>query len=970
MKKNTGESVPSQSNPAESDPGVLIPSLHSSYQALFEFLPGAAVIINSDWAILAINAEGCGLLGIHPAEPGITSFLSVLTFPSRKADLLLLSQGAQLKLEGQLERPDGSPAWLECLFKRLPDDNYVVLLRDITAHYQHEVTNSILLEDHTRQAQELALLNLVRSRLAEQLETGALFRTVVEEICKVFKDTQVSACLLEGDQIVLQHSAGFEVFVRVTSINQGVIGRVIRNNKAELVVDVATDPDFLGDRTSVKSEVCVPLRDDGKVIGALNLESKAGKVLVPDDLQLMCAIAEFLNLALHRTRLYAALREREERLQEFVSNVPLVLFNLNPDGVFTFFEGKTLSTFGFVPGQLVGKNITDVFEEFPAILADFKRALAGETFSSVLVGTDYVVEIWYAPLLDHTGKVYAVNGMCQDIRARYRAEEELTIRARQRQALAEFGRIALSEPDLTAIFENAAQLIAQTLEFEYCVIAHLAPGEPQYCPGLYCAASVGWLKSELNKKIPQAFSQQSPGLTIQAYLDHAVLLVPDWSQTTYQPDAWQTDPAIISSGSVPIALPGKAPVGVVTVYSRIPRKVTRSDLSFVEGVAQLLAVTIDRKEAEKALQAERDYALQITNNLGQGLAVLDATFHYQYVNPELARLLEYTQEELIGLTPEQLVPPEEQGVLEEAIALRRQGKGNYYETTLLSKTGRRIFVGVTGMPVWRDNRLVRDIAVFTDLSRHKQIEDDMRTALAKERELHELKSRFISMTSHEFRTPLSTILTNSELLEHYSDRFSDGKKHELLKRIQHGVKYMTQLLEDILLLGKMDAAKTAFNPAPLQLEALCFELAYSLPLAFEGNRQVMVEAAAAPGVTYLDENLVRHILTNVLNNALKYSSPDQPVYLSIKYSPVAVTIIVQDQGIGIPADDQPYLFEVFHRGTNVGTTSGTGLGLNIVKRCVELHRGTIKITSQVGEGTRVAVTLPHTRPGSAATGLI
>ncbi len=236
-------------------------------------------------------------------------------------------------------------------------------------------------------------------------------------------------------------------------------------------------------------------------------------------------------------------------------------------------------------------------------------------------------------------------------------------------------------------------------------------------------------------------------------------------------------------------------------------------------------------------------------------------------------------------------------------------------------------------------------------------ESEIRNALEIEKELNELKSRFISMVSHEFRTPLSTILFSVGLLENYGSKWPEEKKLNHIHRIQSAVKKMTNLLEDVLTIGRAEAGKLEFKPIPLDLENFCRQLLEELEVTDEKKHQIILISSVTNWVE-LDEKLLQHILSNLLSNAIKYSPINSQIELEIKCENEWITFQVKDQGIGIPLEDQKHLFEDFHRAKNVGTISGTGLGLSIVKRSVELHGGQINVASQLGVGTTFTVIIP------------
>jgi len=261
------------------------------------------------------------------------------------------------------------------------------------------------------------------------------------------------------------------------------------------------------------------------------------------------------------------------------------------------------------------------------------------------------------------------------------------------------------------------------------------------------------------------------------------------------------------------------------------------------------------------------------------------------------------------------------------------------------------------------------VAVGIDITQQKQLEAELRKALLQEQELSELKSRFVATTSHEFRTPLTTILSSAELLGYYSHEWGEEKKLKHIHRIQKAVARMTQLLDDVLLIGKAEAGKLEFKPAPLDLEQFCLSLVEEFQLKAPVCHDISSQAPVTfvnrtsdnrqrQNLPLLDEKLLRHILSNLLSNAMKYSPEGSSVQLELAVCQEVAILQVSDRGIGIPSEDLPRLFDSFHRATNVGQIPGTGLGLAIVKNAVDLHRGKIVVNSQVGVGTTFTVTLP------------
>lgn len=239
----------------------------------------------------------------------------------------------------------------------------------------------------------------------------------------------------------------------------------------------------------------------------------------------------------------------------------------------------------------------------------------------------------------------------------------------------------------------------------------------------------------------------------------------------------------------------------------------------------------------------------------------------------------------------------------------------------------------------------------------KQAENDLRNALEQEQELRRLKSRFVSLVSHEYRTPLGVIRSSAEILEAYFDRLAPARRLLHLGDIKDAATTMTRLMDEVLFLERTDSGKLGCRPAPMDLALFCSEFLRAAGIAEHAGR-VRFEAAVGMPDAWIDAGLLRLALGNLLGNAFKYSRPDMPVEFHVRRDGDTAVVSVGDQGIGIPAADIPRLFEPFHRAGNVGETPGSGLGLVIVKKCADLHGGRVSVESDEGRGTTFELRLP------------
>lgn len=245
----------------------------------------------------------------------------------------------------------------------------------------------------------------------------------------------------------------------------------------------------------------------------------------------------------------------------------------------------------------------------------------------------------------------------------------------------------------------------------------------------------------------------------------------------------------------------------------------------------------------------------------------------------------------------------------------------------------------------------------TEITQRQRAQADLGKALSAERELGELKSRFVSMVSHEFRTPLGIIMSSAEILQSYQDRLPTQQRNEHLNDIFHSTRRMGDLIEEVLLLSRVEAGRLGCKPEAMDLGELCRKLSDETLSATQQRCPIILKENGSFKNARADEALLRHIFSNLLSNAVKYSAPGTPVEFSVDRQSTDVLFLIRDRGIGVPESDAKLLFQPFHRARNVGETPGSGLGLVIVQRCVDLHGGTIKVESTEGVGTSVTVRL-------------
>ena len=373
----------------------------------------------------------------------------------------------------------------------------------------------------------------------------------------------------------------------------------------------------------------------------------------------------------------------------------------------------------------------------------------------------------------------------------------------------------------------------------------------------------------------------------------------------------------------------------------------------------------------------------------EGLVVVDAKGLIRLQNPRLAELFGYKDEELVGQPIEKLVPeaiasghrahrdrylekPQQRpmGSGLELRGRRKDGSEFPVEVSLnhFEVDGERFVMGLVTDVTLRKRAEHELAATLSDLEARveqrtgelRQAEHNVREALERERELNELKSRFVSMASHEFRTPLSTIMSSVDLIGRYTDDARNEKVGKHVDRIRGKVRELTGILNDFLSLDKLEQGLVACHPAPFDVLDLCIGLIEEMRTLAKPGQAVHFDHAGEVREACTDRQMLSNVVSNLLSNAIKYSPEDRPIHLRTAITNGTLSIQVEDQGIGIPEKDQVHLFERFFRAGNTVSIQGTGLGLNIVRKYLDMMGGSIRFDSREGAGTTFFVEIPMT----------
>lgn len=663
-----------------------------------------------------------------------------------------------------------------------------------------------------------------------------------------------------------------------------------------------------------------------------------------------------------------ALRLSEQRYRLLAENIKDVIVKLSPEGNLTFVTPSSYYLTGHHPEELMGRPVLSLAhpEDIPGVIQLLQDAHREQrpffTFTQRLQHKEghYVwVEVTNTVIRNDDGSIKEFVGILRDITERKKAEaailqtqvEErelqsylkllhtISIRLTRAETLDDFFRAAVAEAHAHFGFER--------------VVLLLYDAEEQCATGTYGINMQGQLVDEHDFYLTAA---EMRGVMRQT-LDRSERFA--FAENTPLYDG----KTVIGTGQNAVAtLWNNRALGWLAIDNAIHgRPLTRAQLEVLALYALTVGALLARKRAELALRDSEARYQSVVQTQSELICRYLPDLTLTFVNNAYCRYFDTTPEQLIGHNFLELIPEAEWAGIRASYAELVRTKGtSTYEHKVLAPDGSHRWQLWTDTAVVDENGDVVAIqGVGLDITERKQMEEALRQALAQEKELGELKSRFVSMASHEFRTPLAAILATTETLSIYRNRMDDHQIEVRLEKIRNQVRHMKEVMEDVLHLARIQAGRMQINPETADLDALCQDIVEEFSSQADYHNRVVYTSNCAPLTAVFDIHLMRQVISNLISNALKYSAREKLVQVTLTQAAGHIVFSVQDEGIGIPTQDMKFLFEPFHRATNVGTISGTGLGLSITRRAVELHGGTIVPVSQVDLGTTITVFLPQ-----------
>lgn len=836
---------------------------------------------------------------------------------------------------------------------------YYLLHKQITQRRQAEI-------NLWQQTAKERLVNQIAQQIHQSLDLESVLGTTVEEVRKflecdrvliyrIWEDGTGSAItenVLSDYPRILGENFSEEVFP--SEYHQAYVGGkslAITNLKQDDVE--ACLAEFL-QRFGVKAKLVVPIiqqmrnteedTSSSPYLWGLLIAHQCNDVRQwkPLEIDLMKQLATQVAIAIQQSEIYQQLqqlnRDLEFRVQQRTQELAATNYTLqsliaaSPRAIFTLdlqervkiWNPAAERMFGWSESEIRDCQNPVVSEEYQAIKQNILQGLTPKSIEirqSTKDGSPIDIVLSAAPLFDTEEKISGIVAVVADITEQKRQAEQ--VRLLQSVVVNTNDAILITEAE--PINEPGPKIIYVNEAF---------------------TRTTGYSLEEVLGKTPRIL--QGPKTNRQA-LDRVRQALESWQPITVETINYRKDGSEFWVEFSIVAVCDR--LGKYTHWISIQRDIT------------------ERKLTEQALRRSDERFRRVVENALDIVTIIDRTGIIYYESPSVEKVLGYQPSTLIGKSFFERIHPDDleqaaQGIVNvlnsssEVIPIEFRYKHQKGSWRVLEAVSQK-FIDDTPEP--------RILINSRDITERKRLEE-VRLALGKERELSSIKTRFFSMASHEFRTPLSTVLAAAQLLETSPNVWQNAtKRSRNLQRIQDSVKNMVQLLDDILTINRAETGKLEFNPKPMDLVGFCRQFVEEMQLS-AGSKHTLIfnyqrlhstsAKLRSPLNVYLDKKLLRSILANLLSNAIKYSPQGGEVSISLSVNSHYAILKIGDRGIGISPEDLQQLFEPFHRGKNVRRIPGTGLGLVVVKKCIDLHDGNITLNSQINKGTTVTVTLP------------
>jgi PAS domain S-box-containing protein len=753
----------------------------------------------------------------------------------------------------------------------------------------------------------------------------------------------------------------------------------LRQDEAIVVPDVSRMPPEAGrekeilEAQDVRSLLVVPLNVGGELAGLMGFDDTEGpRSWREEDITILRLASETISSFVARKRAEEALRNSEAKYRHIFENVQDIYYRTDEKGIITEIS-PVAEKYGYIRDELIGTQVLDIYED-PEQRSELLKVLLerGEV-------VDYEVRLRTGDggvrdtsvsahiLRDAEGTLVGVEGTLRDISERKLAEVQLT----RQTAVLNAVNLLLRETLTSETEEEVARTCLNVAE-ELTSSRFGFVGEVNENGRLDTIAlsDPGWDACPIRSSdaVTMLQNMEIRGVWAGAVKDERSLIVNDPSSHPDRVGTPEGHPPITRFLGVPLKHGGKT-IGMIGLAN----KESAYDLTDQEAVESLSAAFVEalmRKRAQDALRESEERYRELFENANDMVYTHDLEGRFTSVNRAAEQVTGYTREEAYANNFATILVPEYLSVTREAILRKLRGEpSTTYEVEIITKDGRRVPLEISTRLIHKDGKPVGVQGIARDISERKRIERLLVQQAEREKELHQRQSEFVATASHELRTPLHSIRGFARLL-------LDGRVdkpetlREFLTIIDDQSELLTALVNDLLDVAKIEAGRMEMRKEPLSLHDLVTNTAVEFgPTAEE--KALTIEADLPTDLPTIegDREQLGRVLTNLVGNAIKFSDVPGEITIAARADGPEVVVSVQDQGIGIPEEALPHLFERFYQVDSSSTRErgGTGLGLHISKQIVEAHGGRIWVESKVGEGSTFSFAIPASVSGSKDT---
>jgi PAS domain S-box-containing protein len=739
----------------------------------------------------------------------------------------------------------------EARFAPVDKEKILMVVRDVTKRFEDEQrlrelynVSRLQADELSRQTDELELLEHLRTLISNKTELGVLFQTVNEVITQFLNYELVATALVQGGNLVVQHQLGYSQPIPDDPSHLGVEGRVIRNNRAELIKNVKADPDYIEVEPGAKSEVCVPLVLKGQVVGVLIVES-VQQSLSEKDLHLLEKLGAYISLAMEQAQLYEEILASEQTFRE----------------------------------------------------------------------------------------LYAVSQA---------QSSELARRTTELELLEQIRTMIADKLEPASLFKAVTEAVSQLLNYDQ-VATFLLRGQT-----LEMQHQIGYDMTVF----PTSLDIHQGVIGRIARTGQAALV----QDAHADPDHFGLANGVTSELGVPIIIQGKI-TGVIHVESR--RSVlSETQLETLKQIANYVSLALEQAELYQELQQSEVRYRELIENATDIIYRIDLTGTFTYSNSVVKRIMDYSEEEIIGMNYLELVRSDERERVQQFYIeqLTNNELTSYLEFPAVAKDGTEVWIGQSVGLVRENGKVTGMQAVARDITERKRMEE----ALVQQAE--ELASanadleQFAFIAAHDLQEPLRKIQAFGDRLNLKYSKALDDTGRDYLERMRGSATRMRTLIDDLLSFARANKQQ---KREVTSLEPIIRGVLGDLQIRAE-ETEATISVGTMPTLE-VDPSQMRQVFQNIIGNALKFRRPGVPPVITV-YSHRQPTgdwqIRISDNGIGFDEQYKERIFAVFQRLHSREQYEGTGIGLAIVRRIIEGHGGSIEVTSRLNEGTTFYVTLP------------